>query len=73
MNRYLTEKKLITKEEYEEIINKSYAAQFDFVLNIANESYWPPVAYEFHDPKILYKNNEYYVEWKHWSSCQEKK
>ena len=61
--------KKITKEQYEYLQGCNVKNLYTFVENEAMESPFPPNAYGFSNPGITQKDDEYFVTWEHWDSC----
>ena len=59
----------ISKEQFEHLQNCEVSEFHNFIENEAAKSLFPPCAYGFSSPSILYKDDKYFVVWKHWDSC----
>lgn len=62
-------KKKITAEQFEHIQNYDTKELYDFIENEAANSLFNPAGYGFLNPRLLVMNDEYFVTWQHYDSC----
>ena len=59
----------IPETDYYNLCMSTYAEVSDYIEDVANKSMFPPCGYGFMFPNYYTRNNEYFVSWEHYDSC----
>ena len=66
---YIKTLKKISEEDYNKLLQYSKEEVYEFVVDIANNSPFPPCGYGFSNPSFFEESGKYFVSWSRWGSC----